>query len=184
MAMADEEILRGLPSLINPSGCMLGLGLVSGFLLTLGVRYRAVGEGVLDTKVVGRLRCSYCCKGCPTPGAGSWGELGKLLSLDWARFGFSIALAMSMLEKLPVQGVGAVSNTSGRLENMGRKAAPTEDDRLEVASPQVSWIGTGTFGDEVIIDVTAGNLWLPTELLVSPLYLAILTTQYKCNGFW
>ena len=41
---------------------------------------------------------------------------------------------MSMLEKLPVQEIGTVPNTSERLENMERKAAPTEDDRLEVAS--------------------------------------------------
>ena len=86
-----------------------------------------------------------------------------------------------MLEKLPVQGIGAASNTSEPLENMERKTAPTEDDRLEVASLGVSWTGTGTSGDEVIIDVTADNLWLPTELLLSALQLTILTKQYKCR---
>ena len=45
---------------------------------------------------------------------------------------------MSMLEKLPVQGIGTVSSTSERLENMERKAAPTEEDRLAVAGFGVS----------------------------------------------
>ena len=132
--MADEEILRGLSSLITPS--VWWLGLFSGLVLTLGVKYRAASEGVLDAKVVGRPRC--CRWGCPTPGAGSWGGLGKLLSTDWARFCVSIALAMSMLEKLPVQGIGTMSNTSERLENIEQNAAPTEDERLDVASLGVS----------------------------------------------
>ena len=73
---------------------------------------------------------------------------------------------MSMLEKQPVQEIETVSNTSERLENMERKAAPTEDDRLGVAGFGVSLIGTGSLG-LVINDVTADKLWLPTELLLS-----------------
>ena len=45
---------------------------------------------------------------------------------------------MSMLEKLPVQKIGTVPSTSERLENMERKAAPTENDRLAVAGFGVS----------------------------------------------
>ena len=131
--MADEDILRGLPSLITPSVCVKGL--VSGF--RLGVKNRAAGEDDLVIKVVGRpIRC--CCWGCPTPGAESCGLLGKLLSAEWALFCVSIAWAMSMLEKLPVQGIGTVSSTSERLVNMERKAAPTEDDRLAADDFEVS----------------------------------------------
>ena len=35
-----------------------------------------------------------------------------------------------MFDELPVQGIGTVSGGSGPLENMERKTAPTEEERL------------------------------------------------------
>ena len=67
-----------------------------------------------------------------------WGELRNLLSAEWERFGVSIAWAMSMLEKPPAQKVGTVSGASERFENMERKAAPTDADRVAVAGFGVS----------------------------------------------
>ena len=51
---------------------------------------------------------------------------------------------------------------------MERNAAPTEDDRLAVAGFGVSRMRAGAL-EVNIYNVTADNLWLPTELLVSPL---------------
>ena len=55
-------------------------------------------------------------------GEAAFSRVGTILLLN--------RLGGVVLEKLPVQGIGTVSNVSERLENMERKTAPTEVDRL------------------------------------------------------
>ena len=105
----------------------MGLALVL-IGLTLGVKNRAAGEGVLDSRVVGRPRLLAFAMW--SPAGGPKGELGKLLLAEDARVCFSSAFAISALVTEPVQGDGAVSGCSSLRENMERKAAPTEVDRL------------------------------------------------------